>query len=102
MAGFESVDGATDLWEDDPEVPAGEPVPGYVETLSYSRGVEDGLRKCEDETARLTARVSVLETLMIALRQGDCWCGVGIDNPMLRGIHSAVCCEVSATMGETR
>lgn len=30
-----------------------------------------------------------------AVKRGDCWCEVGIDNPMMRGRHSVACARAS-------
>ncbi len=41
-------------------------------------------------------RIETLERLLRSLRRGDCWCEAGIDNPMMRGEHSALCQEIQA------
>ena len=39
--------------------------------------------------------------LLYGLRRGDCWCDVGIGNPMMSS-HDKVCDEVRAFLGEER
>lgn len=37
------------------------------------------------------AQSDLLKTALIGLKRGDCWCEVGIGNPMLRGKHLQPC-----------
>jgi len=36
--------------------------------------------------------------LVMALRRGTCWCGVGIGNPMLGGKHNKLCLYIQSFM----
>ena len=45
------------------------------------------------------SEIERLRAIIWALRMGDCWCGVGIGNPMSGGTHSAAC--ISATKAVT-
>lgn len=53
------------------------------------------VRTAEAETARL-------REALLNLKRGECWCEVGIGNPMVRGVHSNACQKALDVLGASR
>jgi hypothetical protein len=49
-------------------------------------------------------RVSKIELInaLIGLKKGDCFCDVGIDNPMLQGRHSRSCGQATRALDKLK
>ncbi len=50
-----------------------------------------------DAARRAGEEVDEFKRLLSEMKHGDCWCEVGIGNPMMRG-HSTVCLKVTAML----
>lgn len=50
--------------------------------------------------AKAMQELDEARTIIWGLRRGDCWCGVGIDNPMYQGKHDKICLQAQKAMNE--
>jgi len=62
------------------------------------------LREIPGTSRRGTIRhyILTLERLLKERACGDCWCQVGIDNPMMQGRHDKTCDEIRELFGVSR
>jgi len=46
------------------------------------------------EINSLRGSLALAASLLVQCKTGGCWCGVGLDNPMLKGRHTPKCNQI--------
>ena len=77
-------------------VPSGEDAPS-----KWSNPASDDYKTSQIANAHLIAAAPDLLAALEGIQHGDCWCGMGIGNPMFSG-HSNACLAVSAAIAKAR
>lgn len=74
---------------------------GFAHNLERNGYYEYGVQELKDEDLK---NKLVLEQLVIdmmaALKRGDCWCEIGIDNAKCMGWHSGICLKIKKYLGQ--